>query len=323
MRIIFLSTSDIALMTFYSLIKFHDVVAVITNTDKPVGRSKKIAQSPIAMASKNEKIKLYKTDNIDSKLVENLLKLNADIFITFSYGVILKKDFFSIARLGGINIHPSLLPALRGPSPIQTAILQGMTKSGITIQKICVKIDSGDMLHREGFDILPRDDAVSIERKVSSIAAEVIIPLLAKIEKKEITPIPQDDSDASYCKLFKKEDGIIDWNEKGENIVNKIRAFVKWPVSYSFIDNNRINIYRARINKNLSVKDFQNFDNGQIVFADRINGIVVKTNDFLVNIELLQQKGKKILDWKIFINGYRGMANKKFKMREASLNEVF
>ncbi|MCK4799312.1 MAG: methionyl-tRNA formyltransferase [Spirochaetes bacterium] len=313
MKIIFLATSQIALLVFYSLLKNHDIKAVITQPDKPKGRTKELIPGPIAKAAEKENITLYKPNNIDSKLIQNLVKLDADIFITFAYGLILKKEFFSITKLGGINIHPSLLPKLRGPSPIRTAILQGLSKSGVTIQKMKLKVDSGDILYQQAFDILPEDDAVSIEEKVSSIAADIINPVLLKIEDKNIKLIPQNDSDVTFCKLFKKNDGLIDWNDKGKNIVNKIRALIKWPIAYSFIDNSRINIYKASINKNLSLNDFYNFENGKIIFADKTNGIIVKASDSLINIESLQQKGKKILDWKDFINGYRDLFLKKFE----------
>lgn len=314
MKIIFLATSRIALKTFYSLMGEHEIKAVITQPDRPKGRSKELARSLIAEAAEEKKVKLYKPEKLDKKLIEELKNYNADLFITFSFGVILKEEFFGITKNGGINIHPSLLPKLRGPSPIKTAILNGNKKSGITIQKINLKVDSGDILYQEEFDIKPDDNAISIEEKVSDISSDIINPFLQKYLKDELEIKPQNNSEATYCKMIKKENGLIDWNQNGENIINKIRAFINWPIAYSFIDKNRINIYKASINNNIDKNEYKDLKNGSILFADKQMGIIVKINDSFINIEELQQKGKKIMFWKDFINGYRDLAGKIFSM---------
>lgn len=316
MKIVFLSSDKIALLTFYALVKSHKIVAVITQPDKPKGRSNKLVPSIISVAAEEQNIPVYKPVKITEELIEELKKLKADLFITFGYGIILQKEFFSIAKIGGINIHPSLLPELRGPSPIQTAILFGMKKTGLTIQKTALKMDAGDILYQKLFDILPEDDEITIEELVSRIASEAIILVLEKCTNKELKGIPQDDSKATYCKLIKKEDGLINWQDKGENIVNKVRAFVKWPIAYTFLDKSRINIYKIKINDKIDFKKYKDVKEGKIIFADKINGIIVKVLDSLLNIELLQQSGKKILEWKTFLNGYKKSLSGKTFNRE-------
>ncbi len=314
MKIIFLGTSQIGIRTLYSIANRHQIVAAITQPDKLKNRSGELIPSPIAQICEKENIKVYKPEIIENNLIEELKNLESDLFITFSYGVILKKDFFSISKKGGINIHPSLLPKLRGPSPIKTAILNGFKKTGITIQNIKTKVDSGDVLYQFEFDINPEDDASIIEEKVSCLSSAIILSFLEKFEKNEIKSIPQNDDEATYSRLFKKQDGLINWNDKGENIINKIRAFVNWPIAYSFIDNNRINIYKARINNHLSIKKYKDIINGKIILADKKAGITVKSSDSLINIEVLQQKSKKKMDWKSFLNGYKNLNEKIFLM---------
>ncbi len=314
MKIIFLSSDKIALFTFYNLLKYHKIVAVITQPDRSKGRSNELIPSPLAIASEERNIFVYKEDNISKETINELKKLKADLFITFSFGVILKEEFFSVSKMGGINIHPSLLPELRGPSPIQTAILLGMKKSGVTIQKMALKMDSGDILIQKTFDISPEDDEITIEERVSIIASDLIIQVLDQFEKKDLKPVPQDESKVTFCRLIKKEDGLINWSDKGENIINKVRAFVKWPIAYTFLDNNRINIYKVKADINIKFDHYKNEKDGKIIFADKNNRIVVKVSDSLLNIELLQQGGKKILDWKDFLNGYRDLSGKKFSM---------
>jgi len=314
MKIIYLATDDIAVNTLLSIVKYHDIAAVVTQPDRAKGRSKRLMQSPIAEAAVKNKIKVYKPEVINNDLIEELKRYKADIFITFSYGVILKKDFLNITRSGGLNIHPSLLPDLRGPSPIKTAILKGYKKSGITIQDVKLKVDSGNILKQVSFNIDPEDNGLSVKDKVSVLSADIIIPFLKDFNYGRVKGSAQDESKATYCKLIKKEDGKIDWGDKGNNIINKIRAFVEWPITHSFIDGIRINIFKARLNKVSNFNDYSNIKNGKIIFADKINGIVVKCSDKLINIEILQQMQKKVLNWKDFINGYRDLKNKQFDL---------
>ena len=188
----------------------------------------------------------------------------------------------------------------------------GLKRTGLTIQKMALKVDSGDILLQNEFEITDQDNAVTLEEKVSNMASGMILEVLNGLENGKITPVPQDENRATFCKMLKKEDGLIIWDDKAEKTINKIRACIKWPIGYSFIDNNRINIYKASINKKLDFNDYQKIENGKILFADKINGIVVKAGDNLISLENLQQSGKKILNWKDFLNGFRNLAEKKF-----------
>ncbi|HOJ64425.1 MAG TPA: methionyl-tRNA formyltransferase [Spirochaetota bacterium] len=312
MRILFLGTSDIGVEVLQNLNKNFEVVAVLTQTDKPLKRSSKPVPTPIAIEAEKLNLKLYKAEKISSELIEDLKKYSADIFVTFAYGIILKKDFFDVAKFGGINIHPSLLPELRGPSPIQTAILQGKTKSGITIQKVALKVDSGDILLQREFEIKEEDDANSIEELVKTLASEMIVEVISYFDN--IKPLPQDEEKATYCRMFKKEDGLIDWtNESGREIFNKIRAFVKWPIAHTHLDDKVVNIYKAKIENEIDFSQFKDNKNGEIVIADIKKGLIVKTKDSLLRLEMLQLEGKKILDYKNFINGQRNLKNKIFQ----------
>lgn len=312
MKILFLSSSDISIETYEAVKKNHEIKAVITTPDVIKGRSKSLIQTPIAEKAFKDNIKVYKPGVYDKEFLDELKKMNCDLFITFSFGVILKSDFFNLTKYGGINIHPSLLPDLRGPSPIQYALLKGYKKTGLTIQKMSLKVDSGDILFQKEFEITEDDDEISLTVKSSKTASENILNVLEQIEKNTVKPIKQDDSKATYCKLIKKEQGLIDWNDRGLNIVNKIRAFVKWPIAYSFIDKMRINIYKAKVIENFNFNLYKDLTNGKIIFADKKNGIIAKTSDSLIKIESLQKEGKKILGCIDFINGFKGLENKIF-----------
>lgn len=312
MKIIFLATPSIAINTLYALKENFDLLAVVTQPDTPKGRSKKLISSDIALVCEKENIPVLKPNIINNKLIEQLTNLNADLFITFAYGVILPKSFFSISKLGGINIHPSLLPKYRGASPIQTALLNGDTVSGITIQKMALKVDSGDILLQHKFNISDKDDAITIEQKVSEISSILIIKLLNNFNYYLKNTTSQEEKNATFCKMYKKNDGLINWNNNTLNIINKIRSFVAWPVAYSFIDKERINIYKATINKELNFDNFTNRINGEIILCDNKKGLVVKANDGLINLEILQRQGKKKLECKDFVNGNKSILTNKF-----------
>ncbi len=317
MKILFLATSEIAIDVLHTLNEKFKIVAVVTQTDKPVKRNKMPVPTPIAIEAEKLKLKVYKAEIISPDLLEELKKLKPDIFVTFAYGVILKKDFLEMFPLGGINIHPSLLPEFRGASPIQSAILQGKNKSGITIQKVVLKVDAGDILLQKEFEITENDDAITIENLVKKESCSLITEVLLNFDK--INPIKQDESKATYCKILKKEDGLIDWeNESGIQIFNKIRAFVKWPIAHTYLDGKILNIYKATIKKDVDFNLFKQYKNGQIVVADIKKGLFIKTKDCILNLDMLQLEGKKILNYKDFINGQRFIEKKIFTKGEGN-----
>lgn len=315
MKIIFLGSPEIALDLFEAVSSHHEIVAVITQSDKALGRSKKLCPTPIALAAEAKGLKVYKVEKIGPELVEELKAFNADLFLTFAFGLILKKDFFTVTRLGGINVHPSMLPELRGPSPIQSAILNGLTRSGITIQQVALKVDSGNLLFQKEFDILPSDNTQTIEDLVRKLASEIIVPLLADIEADRALPSPQDEEKATYCRMIKKEDGLINWDEPTVNIINKIRAFVNWPHAYTFLEGKRLSIFSAKITpEELLDPAFDSLENGTVAAANKRQGIIVKTGDSYISLESLQLAGKKLLGYKDFMNGFRDLENKIFTM---------
>jgi len=308
MKIIFVGTPEIALPTYRTLHKKHQVIAVLTQTDKSVGRSKALVPSPICQAATADNVPVFKADKISDELTNSLKNLNVDIFVTFAYGVILPKSFLTITKFGGINIHPSLLPQLRGPSPMQTAILQGLPL-GLTVQQIAYKVDSGDILYQEPLELTADQDIFDLTEIVASRASVAIENVLAEIDSGTVKRIPQIEENATFCKMINKEDGHIDWNDSINNILNKIRAFSQWPIAYNFINGQKILIHKAAIDMSFDFAQFENACNGQIVIMNTKHGIYIKCKDGLLKIQKLQLQGKKILDDKNFANGGQKFLN--------------
>ena len=307
----------------------HKIVAVVTHNDKPHGRKHELIETPVAKEARNLSLPLFKTDKMDPELVSELKSLNADLFVVFAFGVIFKEDFLKSTRFGGINIHPSLLPQYRGASPLQKAILDGLKESGITIQTVDLKVDSGDIILQKKFNISDNDDIISLENKVSDISANMVLDAL---EKYDLMFKKQDETLVSYCRMIKKEDGLIDWNNDAISINNKVRAFMKWPIAHSFINNKRINIYKSipltnaiSISEDLKMwrsedgvikigeRKSDNLKPGSLGLSDKHNGIIVKCGKGVLSIQELQVEGRKRVGWKEFIVGHLDINTKSFE----------
>lgn len=306
MKIIFFGTPELAIPTLKKISASHDVVMVVTQPDTLFGRKQILTPSPIAVAAEELKFPILKPEKLTDEVRVQLSNLNADLFVTFAYGKIFKAEFLKICPNGGINIHPSLLPLYRGASPIQSAILNGETRSGISVQKIALEVDSGDILKCEDFSIQPEDDAISIEKKVAIQACDLIESVLNEIEAGTSKCTEQDSSKATFCRMISKNDGNIDWNANVNSIFNKVRAFAKWPVASTILDGKKLNIHKA---------DISNMENsgtpcGTVICANKQKGIHVQCADGVLEIKDLQLAGKNKLGAVDFLNGYRDLAGK-------------
>ena len=306
MKIIFFGTPELAIPVLKRISESHDVAMVVTQPDTLFGRKQILTPSPIAKAAEELGLPVLKPEKLTDEVRIQLQTLNADLFVTFAYGKIFKAKFLEICPKGGINIHPSLLPLYRGASPIQSALLAGEKRSGISIQQIALEVDSGDILKNEEFLISPDDNAITIEEKVAVQAADLIATVLADIENGTSKSEKQDSSKATFCKMISKEDGNIDWNSDVNSIFNKIRAFAKWPIASTTLDGKKLNIHKAAVSK-LESSDVQA---GTIICADKKIGIHVQCGNGVLEIKELQLAGKNKLKAADFLNGYRNLAEK-------------
>ncbi len=315
MKLVYLGTPDISVPLLEALAQEFNITAVITRPDKPKGRSGKPVPSPISLSADKLGLKLIKPDKIDQSIIDMLKIDNPDLFVTFSYGSILKQEFINFTEYGGINIHPSLLPKYRGPSPIQAALFNGDKSSGISIQRIALKVDSGDILFQKEFEISDNDDYNTLERKISLESIRPVIDILTDINRYLSNAKIQDHNKATYCKIIKKEDALINWHSTTETINNMIRAFCNGPVPFSFVNNQKISFYKSLNYDNISQSyKLSSAVPGTVVEADHKEGILIKTGSGLLKILELQKEGKSKLDFKNFLNGYKDLKNKLFVM---------
>ena len=225
MRIVFLGTPDFAVKPLEAILNsHHEVLAVVTQPDKPVGRKGIITPCDVKVFAESKGVKTLSYNKIRLEGVDDLKGLNPDIMVTCAYGQILSKEILDIAKHGVINIHASLLPKYRGSAPIQWAIINGETQTGVTIMQTDVGVDTGDIIKSVSLEISPTETAGELFDRLSILGAQTIVGVLDDIENGNITKIKQDESLATHVGMLKKEDGKLDFTKSTADLVNLIRG---------------------------------------------------------------------------------------------------
>ena len=297
MRILFFGTPYFAEVVLKKLIKKHTVVGVVCQNDKPANRGKKMVSPNIKTLAESLGIKVFQFERLLDNL-EEIKSVDCDIFVTASYGKILPKEVLDLKMC--INVHPSMLPKYRGATPIQTALLNGDNLTGVTIMKTDVGMDDGDIIEQREVEISKEDDYLSLMPKLAEIGGDLLLEALSKIENKTAKFIKQNDDEATFTKLIKKEDALLDFNESADVLVNKVRAYVENPTAYFFLGEDRIKVYKAKVEKG----DMPNVNIGDVVTVNK-KMFLIKTGEGTFSILRCQAPGGKVLDVADFLNGYR------------------
>ena len=230
---------------------------VISNPDKPSGRKMEISSPPTALWAKAHNVTLFQPTSLRIQdALDNLKKENWDLFIVVSFGQIIPNEILDLPKYGAINIHPSLLPKYRGPSPIVTPILNGDTETGVTIIKIDEEMDHGPILAQEKISLSGNEFIQDLEKSLAELGGKLLVKILLKFTKGRIKEIPQNEQDATFCKKIKKEDGLIDLNDDAITNYNKFRAYAAWPRTFFFQNGKRIIITDAILENNSQGKQF-------------------------------------------------------------------
>lgn len=305
-RTVFMGTSLFAKEILEALIKNnYALVSVYTQPDKPFGRKKELHASEVKKFCQEKNIHLEQPEKFDTEAIDKLRHFNPDIIIVAAYGKILPQAVLDLPKFGAINIHPSLLPKWRGPSPIQNAILEGEKETGITIMLMDAGMDSGDILAQEKMLISDTDTSESLLQNASKQSSVLLLKTLPLWIEKKIAPKKKDDSKAIFCKIIKKEDGKINWQESAEKIYNKFRAFYPWPGIFCFWNINgkdtRIKFTQISIEKN-TPDEIQKLQVGLVIKINDKIGII--TTDGSLILDEIQIEGKKNMSAKEFFIGY-------------------
>lgn len=310
-RIIFMGTPEFAVPCLKALIESgQDVIAVVTQPDKPKGRGKHLTSPPVKELALKCDIPVLQPEKIkDEPFVNALKNLCPDVIAVVAYGKILPKAVLDMPPLGCINVHASLLPKYRGAAPINRAIINGEKETGITTMLMDEGMDTGDMLLTERVEIKDDDTAASLRDRLKHIGAELLIRTIKGIESGVVQPIKQDDSQATYAPMLKKEDGRIDWTLKAEEIRNLIRGLNPWPGAYTRWEGKQIKIFKGERVKGQGsgVKE----EPGTIINVSA-DGICVAAGKDALLITELQPENKNKMSASEFIKGYRIVKNQIF-----------
>lgn len=301
MNIVFMGTPDYAVEALEALIQAdHRIVAVVTQPDKPKGRGGKMQMTPVKECALKYDIPVFQPVKVkEPEAVETLRGFGADIFVVAAFGQILSEEILQMPRYGCVNIHASLLPRYRGAGPIQWAILNGETETGITIMQMDKGIDTGDMLLQSIVPIEAKETGDSLHDKLAREGAKLIVEALSKIEAGDIVPRKQNDADSSYAKMLRKSMGEINWNKDAEQIERTVRGLTSWPGTYTFYHGKTLKIWQSDVCEN---KILENAVPGMITAVEK-DAFYVCTGEKLLKITEVQLEGKKRMQVRDFLLG--------------------
>jgi methionyl-tRNA formyltransferase len=297
MKILFMGTPDFAAGSLKSLIEAgYEISAVVTQPDRPKGRSGAPVFSPVKEVAVAHNIPVLQPERIKRpEETAKLLEYPADIYVIAAFGQILSKEILDQPKYGCINVHASLLPKYRGASPIQRVILDGEKETGVTIMQMNEGLDTGDILYKKSIELDPEETFETLHDRLMELGGQALIEALPLLESGSITPVIQDDALSCYAPLIKKEDGLINWKESAEKIHAKVRAFNPWPAAFTYLSGKILKVWEVTPTEGKG-------EPGTVIAADK-KSFTVACGEGAVIIRSLQPEGKKRMDTAAFLAG--------------------
>ena len=321
MKILFFGSSEISVPFLEEIYKSrHSITSLVTITDKPAGRGRRNTPNIVKKRAIELGIDFIQIEKFDHSFFDKFAELEFDVAVVASFGKILPERIFKLTAARWLNVHPSLLPRHRGPTPIISALLNGDRVSGVSIIEVVPEVDAGGIYAQVKFGVEEDDNRDSLEQKSIKFGKSLLAAVLDLIEDKNINPYPQDEENVVYSYKIAKEDLKISWNSSAMEIVNRVRAFSSKPGAYCLWKGLRIKILKAGVLSGAAsdvyldkLKFGENEKNGLVVEADKKTGILVSCNkNEMVKIERLKPQGGKVMSAADFINGYRLEAGENF-----------
>lgn len=304
-KLVFFGTPDFAVASLNAIMKsgFFDIVGVVTGTDKMIGRGKQPTQTAVKQFAIANNLNIIETDKMrDPIFIEKLRLLNADIQVVVAFKM-MPELVWNMPPMGTINLHGSLLPQYRGAAPVNRVIMNGETETGVTTFKLKHQIDTGNILLQEKVQILPEDNFGTLYEKLMIIGADLLVKTLDNILSGNFTEVEQDNIDVSLLKpspkIF-KEDCIIDWDKNGADIINQIRGLAPYPSAFTILNDKVLKVFSARAVQETVTTTLAYETDKKTFFS-------FKCNDGWVYLDYVQLEGKKAMDIKSFLAGYKNI----------------
>lgn len=295
-KTIFMGTPEFAIPALKTLLKLSDVVCVVTKPDALVGRKKVLTPSPIKKLAIKENIPVLTPVKLKEEY-QSILDYEPELIVTCAYGKIVPKVILDYPKYGCINIHASILPKYRGSAPMQWAIANGEKETGITLMYMDEKMDTGDIIDIEKIPILDDDDLGSIHDKMSLLGSSILEKNFSNIINNNISRVKQDDTKATLAPMITREMELLDFNDYGKNIINKIRAFSPYPLTRAMINNEEVKIVKAKFIRK------ENTNIGKLIITK--NDLGIECLDGIIYLEIIKPVGKKEMPIKSFLNGLK------------------
>ena len=301
MRIVFMGTPDFAVPTLTALVEGgHEVIAAVTQPDKPKGRGKSVLMTPVKEKAIEYQIPVSQPVKVRDPEFVDLLKVMApDAIVVVAFGQILPKVILDLPKYGCVNVHASLLPKYRGAAPIQWAVIDGEKESGVTIMQMDEGLDTGDMLLKGSLELAADETGGSLFDRLSTLGANLCAEALEKLPKGELKPEKQGESPTEYARMLTKDMGNLNWNESAEKLERLIRGLNPWPSAYTKLGDKTLKIWSARVCE----RAVENAACGEIIRVTK-ETVCVACGEGALEITELQLQGKKRMDTGAFLRGY-------------------
>lgn len=304
MRIAFFGTPPPAVPYLRALVAAgHDVVAVVTQPDRPAGRGRKPRSSPVRRAAEEIGLRVMTPESAaQPEFIESLAQLRPQLGVVVAYGQILRPQLLEVPEAGFVNVHYSLLPKLRGAAPVYGALRQGLRKTGVTIQFLAQELDAGDIILQKEVAISEDDNRGTLTERLTEVGVDLLLEAIALIERGEVTPQPQDHAAATYVGRVTTDDCRIDWSAPADDINNLVRASTPWPGAWCIIKGRRLKVLKVDIVQNILSEEGEP---GEIVEMPKGRGPIIQTGEGAVELVCLQPEGKQPMSGAEFLRGAR------------------
>ena len=308
-KMIFFGTPEIAAYSLEKIIQQYHVSAVVTQPDKVVGRKKLLEAPPVKKIAIQHLIPVFQPEKLET-IQKELINFSPDIGIVFAYSQIIPKQIIDIFPKGILNIHPSLLPQLRGPSPVQEAILNGLNETGVSIIKLDEKMDHGPIVMQKKITINPTHIAPDVLQQCAELGTEMLLEIMPKYIRNEVILNEQDHKNATFSHILTRENGLIDWKNDAQSIYLQFKAYNPWPGVFTHIDGKRIKILNLELlrsipEQKLSPGTIFISNNGKMAIQCKKNAILILT---------LQSEGKNAISSEEYIKGYKNCIGKRLEI---------
>lgn len=301
MKIIFMGTPDFAVGTLEALVHAgHEITLVVSQPDKPKGRGHELIPTAVKAAALKHNLRIYQPEKLRGEIAEEMLRnTEADVIVVAAFGQLIPKSILEMKRYGCINVHGSLLPKYRGAAPIQWAVIDGETESGITIMQMDAGLDTGDMLLKAAIPLESKETGGSLFDKLSALGASLCVEALEKLEAGSLVPEKQGESPTPYARMLTKEMGELDWSRSASELERLIRGLNPWPSAYTGLLGKTLKIWDADVCE----EEWAGSACGEIVRVSK-EAFYVACGQGVLKIKELQLQGKKRMDTAAFLRGY-------------------